>query len=123
MKARVAVIGGGRNCEHEVSLASELSLPPTHRFNLGGNYSDRRFLGALTVNYTDKAFWSDVLNSPFHGFTNAFTLVNGTFGVKWKGGRITTSIKSNNIFNKTVQQHVFGDLIRRSVVGEVRFDF
>jgi outer membrane receptor protein involved in Fe transport len=102
---------------------SELSLPPTNRFNLGASYSDRRFLGAFTVNYTDEAFWSDVLNSPYHGFTDAFALVNATFGVKWNSGKVTTTIKGNNILNKTVQQHVFGDLIRRSVVGELRFDF
>ena len=102
---------------------SELSLPPTNRFNVGANYSDKRWLGALTVNYVDKALWTDVLTSFYHGFTGAYTLVNGTFGVKWDGGKITTSIKSNNILNKTVQQHVFGDLLRRSVVGELKFDF
>jgi hypothetical protein len=102
---------------------SELSLPPTNRFNAGGSYNDDRWLGALTVNYADEAFWSDVLTSPYHGFTDAYTLVNGSFGVKWNGGRVTTLVKSNNIFNKTVQQHVFGDLMRRSVTGEVRFDF
>jgi hypothetical protein len=102
---------------------SELSLPPTNRFNAGGSYNDARFLGALTVNYTDKAFWTDVLTSAYHGFTPAYTLVNGTFGVKWSGGKVTTSVKANNILNKTVQQHVFGDLLRRSVVGELRLDF
>jgi hypothetical protein len=75
------------------------------------------------VNYTDKGFWTDVLTPGYHGFTGAFTLVNGSFGVKWSGGTITTSLKSNNILNRTVQQHVFGDLLRRSVTGEVRFDF
>jgi hypothetical protein len=75
------------------------------------------------VNYTDKGFWTDVLTPGYHGFTGAFTLVNGSFGVKWNGGAITTILKSNNILNRTVQQHVFGDLLRRSVTGEVRFDF
>jgi hypothetical protein len=102
---------------------NELSLPPTNRFNIGGTYSDARWLGALTVNYTDKAFWTDVLTSPFHGYTSAYTLVNGTFGVKWMGGKVTTSVKSNNILNRTVQQHVFGDLLRRSVLGELKLDF
>ena len=102
---------------------SELSLPPTNRFNVGASYSDKRWLGALTLNYTDKALWTDVLTSAYHGFTPAFTLVNGSFGVKWMDGKVTTSIKSNNILNKTVQQHVFGDLLRRSVVGELRLDF
>ena len=102
---------------------NELSLPPTNRFNIGGTYSDARWLGALTVNYTDKAFWTDVLTSPFHGYTSAYTLVNGTFGVKWMGGKVTTSVKSNNMLNRTVQQHVFGDLLRRSVLGELKLDF
>ncbi len=101
----------------------ELALPPTHRFNVGGTYSGRRLLGALTVSYTDEAFWSDVLTSAFHGFTDSFTLVNGSFGVRWNDGRITTSIKSTNLFNETIQQHIFGDLLRRSVTAEVRFDF
>ena len=101
----------------------ELALSPTNRFNVGGNYNGRRFLGAFTVNYTDGAFWAEVLTSPYHGFTEAFTQVNGSFGMRWKSGRITTSVKSNNILNRTIQQHVFGDLLRRSVIGEVRFDF
>jgi outer membrane receptor protein involved in Fe transport len=100
----------------------ELSLPPENRFNIGATYNGPRFLGSFAVNYTDRAFWTDVLTSPYHGFTPAYTLVNGSFGVKWMGGRMTTSIKSNNILNRTVQQHVFGDLMRRSVIGEVRLD-
>ena len=82
-----------------------------------------RLLGGLPVSHTSDAFWSDVLTSAFHGFTDSFTLVGGSFGVKWNGGRITTAVKGNNLLNQTVQQHVFGDLLRRSVVGEVRFDF
>ena len=103
--------------------AIELALPPTHRYNVGGTYNGRRLLGAVTVNYTDEAFWSDVLTGPFHGFTDSFTMVNGSFGVRWDDGRITTTIKSTNLFNQTIQQHVFGDLLKRSVTAEVRFDF
>jgi len=36
---------------------------------------------------------------------------------------MTTSLKVTNLLNRTVQQHVFGDLLRRSVTGEVRLDF
>jgi outer membrane receptor protein involved in Fe transport len=102
---------------------NDLSLPPTNRFNAGATYGDDRWLGSLTVSYTDKAFWTDVLTSAYHGFTPAYTLVNGSFGVRWHGGKVTTTVKSNNILNKTVQQHIFGDLLRRSVVGELRLDF
>jgi outer membrane receptor protein involved in Fe transport len=101
----------------------ELSLPPAHRFNAGATYNGPRFLGGLTGHYTDKAFWSDVLTGAFDGFTDSFTMVNGSFGVRWNDGRVTTSIKTTNLFNETIQQHIFGDLLRRSVTAEVRFDF
>ena len=99
----------------------EISLPPTHRFNLGGTYAGTRLLGSLVVSYTSKGFWTDVLNSPYHGFTSAFASVNGSFGVKLTD-QITTTIKSTNLLNRRIQQHVFGDLIGRSVMVEARFD-
>jgi len=49
--------------------------------------------------------------------------VNGGFGVKWASNRLTTSIKATNIGNAEVHQHVFGDIIKRSVVGELRVNF
>ena len=48
-------------------------------------------------------------------------IVNGSVGVKWQGGAVTTTVKVTNLFNQTVQQHIFGDLLRRTVVGEVKF--
>ena len=99
----------------------ELSIPPTHRFNIGGTYSGSRFLGSLIISYTDKGFWTDVLDSPYHGFTDAFTMVNGSVGMKLTD-RITTTVKSTNVLNREIQQHVFGDILGRSVTFEVRFD-
>src|SRR6185503_11684663 len=52
--------------------SQELALPPTNRFNIGVNFDTDRFLGSATVNYSDKAFWTDVLSSPYHGFTDAY---------------------------------------------------
>jgi outer membrane receptor protein involved in Fe transport len=101
----------------------ELGLPPTNRFNAGLNYNDDRFLGTVGVNYTDGAFWSDVLNAPYHGFTDSFTMVNASFGVKWSNGKITTSVKATNLFNEDIQQHIFGDILKRSIVGELRLKF
>ena len=103
--------------------AAELALPPTNRFNIGANVDQGRFLGSVSVNYSDKAFWSDVLSAPYHGFTDAYTMLNGSFGVKWNGGKVTTIVKSTNLTNADIQQHVFGDIIKRSVVAEVRFAY
>jgi len=102
---------------------TELALPPTNRFNIGFNANGSRFLGNLSVNYADKAFWSDVLTSAYHGFTDAYTLVNGTFGVKWMNGKLTTSVKSTNLLNDDIQQHVFGDILKRSIIGEVKVTY
>ena len=100
--------------------AAELVLPPTNRFNAGVNVDGPRFLGSATVNYSDKSFWTDVLTAEFHGFTDAYTLVNGAFGVKWMQGKVTTLVKVNNLLDKDIQQHVFGDILKRSAVLEVR---
>jgi hypothetical protein len=43
--------------------------------------------------------------------------------VRWLGERVVTSLKITNIGNAEVQQHVFGDIIRRQMVGELRLNF
>jgi hypothetical protein len=101
----------------------ELNLPPNNRFNAGFNFSYSRYLGNLSVSYTDQAFWQDVLDARFHGTTDAYTLINGGFGVRWAGERLVTSIKVTNLANEEVMQHVFGDVIKRQIVGELRFGF
>jgi len=47
-------------------------------------------------------------------------MLNGYFGVKWLAGKVTTAVKGVDLTNETIQQHVFGDLIKRSIVGELR---
>ena len=99
------------------------NFPPNNRFNVGFDFGVSRYFGNFNVNHTDSAYWQDVLDQRFAGTTDAYTLVNGAFGVKWMGDRITTSIKVNNLANEEVQQHVFGDIIKRQIVGEARFSF
>jgi outer membrane receptor protein involved in Fe transport len=98
----------------------EINIPSHNRVNAGINASVDWFVGDLSVSYQDKAYWQDVLDARYAGWTKAITLVNASVGVKWAGGRITTSIKGTNILNQEVQQHVFGDIIKRALVGEVR---
>ena len=47
--------------------------------------------------------------------------MNAAFGVKWNNGDVTTLLKITNVFNNPIQQHVFGDILSRTVVGEIRF--
>ena len=100
---------------------TELGLPPTHRVNVGASLNGSRFVGNASVSTATRAFWSDVLTPEFHGWSEGYTLVNGSFGVRWSGGAVTTLLKVTNLFNQDIQQHIFGDILRRTVVGEVRF--
>jgi outer membrane receptor protein involved in Fe transport len=101
----------------------DINWPAANRFNAGFNFSYSRYLGNMSVNFTDEAYWQDVLDARFSGTTDAFTLVNGAFGVRWLGGKMVTSIKLTNIGNEEVQQHIFGDIVRRQGVGELRLTF
>ena len=102
---------------------SELNLPAKNKFNVGVNFNRNRFLGDVNVTYSDSAFWQDVLDDRYHGTTEGYTLVNGGVGVRWLNNRLTTSVKGTNLANQRIQQHVFGDIIKRSVVGELRVNF
>ena len=64
-----------------------------------------------------------MLDDPYHGTTDAYTLVNGGFGVKWADDRVTTTIKVINLTNEDIQQHVFGDILKRQIVGELSVQF
>ena len=79
--------------------------------------------GVQTCALPISAYWQDVLDARFAGTTDSFTLVNGTAGVKWLGDRVMTSVKATNLANQEVMQHIFGDVLKRSVVGELRVSF
>ena len=103
---------------------SEINLPPNNTVNLGVSYGGDRYLGSLAVSYQDEAFWQDVLDSRYAGTTDAYTLVNGSFGVKWGQRRnVVTMIKATNLLNDEIQQHIFGDIAKLQVVAELRVGF
>jgi len=98
---------------------SELNLPSRHRVNLGANYTSARVIGNLSLSHASEAYWQDVLDSRYHGSTGAYTLVNGTFGYRLTDS-FTASLKVLNLFDREIQQHVFGDVMRRQAVIELR---
>jgi len=102
---------------------SEVNLPPQNRFNAGMSFSEGRFLGNLSVSYVDDALWQDVLDSRFTGPTEAYTQINGAFGMKFAQDKITATIKGINLTNQDIQSHVFGDILKRQIMGELRFAF
>jgi len=103
--------------------SDSVSVPPPHRFNLGVNYDSAKYLGSLTINYSDKAFFSQGLNPSFLGYSDAYTLVGLSFGRRWKDGEITTAVKVINALDEKARQHVFGDILRRSIILELRLNY
>ncbi len=102
---------------------NDVNWPAKNRFNVGANVNYRKWFGNVSVNYTDESYWQDVLDARFAGTTDAFTLVNAAIGYRWLNEKVVTSLKMTNIGNQEIQQHIFGDILRRQVVGEVRFGF
>ena len=101
---------------------SELNIPAKNRFNAGVAWTPGRFLSNLSISYSGKAYWQDVLTDPYHGTTDAYTLVNAGLGYRWND-QFTTSIKAINLGNDDVQQHVFGDVTKRQIMAELRVNF
>ena len=74
----------------------------------------------LSINHSSEAFWQDVLDARFHGTTDAYTMVNVTAGFKFSGGRYSAALKITNLINEEVQQHIFGDVLKRQVIVELK---
>ncbi len=100
---------------------AEVEVGPRNRFNLGGRYDGAHAFGALDVSYTDRAFWNDVLDAPYHGFTEPYTLVNATLGLKLAEGKLLLSLRGTNLLDRKIQEQIYGDLIRRAVSVQVRY--
>jgi iron complex outermembrane receptor protein len=102
---------------------SEVNKPPKHRYNFGGAYNGPTLFTNFNVNYVDSAFWTDVLDSRFHGPTEDFTQINMTVGVRLFDDKIALSLIGTNLLDTYVQQHIFGDIISRKFTAQVAFNF
>jgi outer membrane receptor protein involved in Fe transport len=113
--------------QNEPKISAEIepgtiNIPAENRFNLSLAYNGEKLYSNLNVNYVDEAFWTDVLDARFHGFTEAYTMVNLSVGFHFND-KVTLSVIGVNIFDDEVLQHIFGDIISRKVTGQISFKF
>jgi iron complex outermembrane receptor protein len=110
-----------RDPEVEGIPEMEVNQPPNNIFSIGwsGWYED--FLYSATVNYVGEAFWADVLDARFHGWTDAHTTLNASFGYSFLDNTLDVMVRGTNLTNESFQQHVFGDIIGRRVVVELAY--
>jgi outer membrane receptor protein involved in Fe transport len=104
----------------EAEALREINIPAKHLFNAGVSYVTGRVFGLFSVSHSSEAFWQDVLDARFHGTTEAYTLVNLTAGVKFDDGRYSAALKIVNLGNQQVQQHIFGDILKRQIMVELK---
>ncbi len=97
-----------------------VNLPARNRINAGLSVGAGAFFGSASVNYTASAFWTDV--PPYVGPTAPFTLWNAAAGWTF-ANNLTVAVRAVNVTDARVQQHVFGDILRRRVTAELRFHF
>ena len=50
-------------------------------------------------------------------------VVNASLGVKFNEGKWVLTVKGTNLTNEEIQQHVFGDILKRSLTAELRVSF
>ena len=110
-----------KNPEVEDLDPAEINIPPRNRVNIGVAGSHRGFIYSVTVAYQDEAFWADVLDARFHGFTDPVTTLGLTFGYEYKN--VDFAVRATNVTNEPFHQHYVGDVIGRRVVVEAGFNF
>jgi outer membrane receptor for ferrienterochelin and colicin len=105
--------------DFDISL---LNIPPEHRFNAGADFNCKRYLANVSVSYVGSAYWRDMF--AYSGPTNSYTQVNAGGGVQWgENQRYTAMLKISNLGNTPIQNHFFGDILKRQITGELRIRF
>jgi outer membrane receptor protein involved in Fe transport len=103
---------------------SLINIPPEHRFNAGMDFNYKRYLGNMSVSHVGGAYWNDIIGPAYSGPTDAYTVVNAGAGVRWGEHRTYTAmLKISNLANTPIQNHVFGDVLKRQIAGEFKMRF
>ena len=103
--------------------ALETNLPPAHRVNAGVDGDFGRLRLGATVNHSTRAFWADVLTADYHGWTEPYTMLNASATLHLFDGRLQPRVRVLNLLNQDIQQHIFADVIKRQVIGQIRYRF
>ena len=77
----------------------------------------------LSVSYSDSAYWQDVLTAPYRGNDRGLHTGQRRLRLQVDGRPFTTTIKAMNLGNDEVQQHAFGDVIKRQIMAELSVNF
>lgn len=107
--------------DYDISLYNQ---PPANRFNAGLRFNYKKYFGSVAVGYVGSAFWNDVISEAYSGRTKGYTSVDFGIGMRWgENQRYSAMLKSCNLGNATIQNHIFGDILKRQITGEFKMQF
>lgn len=111
-----------RATSHVAGVPLIANGPPAHSGGLFIDRSTERWFGGASVTYTDRAYWTEIFDPRLWGYTDAYTLVNASFGYSLTP-RTQFVLSGTNLLNRDVKQHIFGDIIGRKTSVEIRQRF
>ncbi len=100
-----------------------ISVPPQHLANFLLTWSGERISGSFSTTWSDEAFFSDVLDARFAATVDDWLLVDGSLGVRLGSSGFELFVEVSNLLDDAIQQHPFGDILRRRAVLGVRHRF
>ncbi|MBI2571181.1 MAG: TonB-dependent receptor [Candidatus Schekmanbacteria bacterium] len=98
-----------------------VNKPSENTYFLEAGYNKSRSDGpvvALSFQHSDETFNQDVLDARWWGDTEAYDIINATFGWKFIDDKLRFMLKGTNLTDEKVQQHIFGDIISRRILLE-----
>jgi len=98
-----------------------LNIAPKHQVSLMAIVVGHHWRGQVSASYTDDAYWTDVLDQRFWGWTKDYLLVGGSVGRESE--HFGFKISGTNLLDQEVQQHVFGDIVGRVISAEATYRF
>ena len=105
--------------ERQPDFPLQINRPPRHSGGGRVTYTDARWSAAADLNYTGRAFWSDVFTAPFWGYTKAYVLLNGRVGASLQKSQVELWLSGTNLLDRKIKTHVFSDTVRRKVTAGV----
>lgn len=100
---------------------AEINIPAEHRVNAGLTVSGWKMFSTIDASYVGEAYWQDVLDSRYSGKTSDYTVANLVVGANLNS-RAVLQARVNNLGGKAIQQHIFGDVQKRSFMIELKIN-
>ena len=99
------------------------NLAAKHRLSLGVAWRGPTYTSSFSASWTDRAFFADVLDERFWGYTDPYWMLSGSLGIKVWRDNFELRFAGTNLLDKAIKEHVFGDIIRRKFTAEMRWKF